>query len=56
MVKKQVKSIRLSEDNHRRLIILQGRIQAEEEEITSMDDVIDILITSYEISGKKSKK
>jgi hypothetical protein len=56
MAIKEIKSIRLSEDNHRRLIKLQGQIQAEQEETTSMDDVIDILVTFYEISKKKSKK
>jgi hypothetical protein len=48
-----IKTIRLSEDNHRRLIKLQGQIQADNEEATSMDDTIDVLVTSYEINKKK---
>ena len=56
MVVKEIKSIRLSKDNYTRLIKLQGQIQAEQEETTSMDDVIDVLTTFYEISKKKSKK
>lgn len=56
MVKKEIKSIRISGDNHTRLIKLQGRIQNEEEVVISMDDVIDILVTSYELGPKKSKK
>ena len=54
--KKVIRSIRLSDDNHRRLIKLQGQIQAETEETTSMDDVIDILVTFYDINIKKKSK
>ena len=54
--KKIIRSIRLSDDNHRRLIKLQGQIQADTEETTSMDDVIDILVTFYDISIKKKSK
>jgi hypothetical protein len=53
---KLIKSIRLSEENHRRLIKLQGQIQAENEEATSMDDAIDALLTFYEIGTKKKRK
>ena len=42
-----VKTIRLSDDNHRKLIKLQGIIQAEKEESTSMDDVIEELVKVY---------
>ena len=56
MVKKQIKSIRISKDNHTRLIKLEGRIQNEEERVISMDDVIDILVTSYELGPKKNRK
>jgi len=51
-----VKTIRISEENHTKLIKLQGQIQAEREETTSMDDTIDILLLTYKMKTKRRKK
>jgi len=51
-----VKTIRLSDDNHRKLIKLQGQIQAEKEETTSMDDVIEIILLTYKMKTKRKRK
>jgi hypothetical protein len=43
-----VKTIRLSNDDlHKELLKIQGKIQAESGEFTTMDDVIEILVTEY---------
>ncbi len=43
-----VKSIRLGKDElHKKLLIIQGEIQAKSGETTTMDDVIEELIRSY---------
>lgn len=48
-----VKSIRISKDElHKELLKIQGKIQAESGEFTTMDDVIEILVTEY---NKKHK-
>ncbi len=49
----KVKTIRISEENHTKLIKLQGQIQAEREEITSMDDVVEILLLTYKMKTKR---
>jgi len=50
-----VKTIRLSDEMHTELVILQGKIQSEKGETTSMDDVIEILTTVYKINSRKRK-
>jgi len=43
-----VKTIRLSRDElHTELLKIQGKIQSESGEFTSMDDVMKILIKTY---------
>lgn len=39
-----VKTIRLSDKNHRELLKIQGQIQAKSGEFTSMDDVLSQLV------------
>lgn len=48
-----IKTIRISEDNHTKLIKLQGQIQVEREEKTSMDNVIEILLLAYKMKRKR---
>ena len=49
-----VKSIRLGRDElHTDLIRLQGKIQAETGETTTMDDVIEILLLTYKMKAKR---
>jgi len=51
-----VKSIRIGRDEiHTELIRLQGRIQAEEGRVISMDDLMEILLISYKMKTKKKK-
>ena len=42
-----VKTLRISEQNHREMLKIQGGIQAKSGEFTSMDDVIASLIKEY---------
>lgn len=43
-----VKTIRISNDDlHKELLKIQGKIQAESGEFTTMDDVIEELVTEY---------
>ena len=51
-----VKTIRLDDGIHKERIIVQGEIQMETGEVTSMSDVIDFLLTTYDINKKKRKK
>ena len=48
-----VKTIRLDDGIHKELVVVQGEIQMETGEVTSMSDVIDFLLTTYDISKKK---
>jgi len=48
-----VKTLRISEENHRKLLKIQGQIQAKTGEFTIMDDVITELVEAYK---KKSRK
>ena len=49
-----VKSIRLGRDElHTDLIRLQGKIQSETGETTTMDDVIEILLLTYKMKTKR---
>ncbi len=49
-----VKSIRIGRDElHTELIKLQGKIQSETGETTTMDDLIEILLLSYKMKTKK---
>jgi hypothetical protein len=42
-----VKTLRISDGNHKEMLKIQGRIQAELGEMTSMDDVIAELVKSF---------
>jgi len=42
-----VKTLRISESNHRDMMKIQGQIQAKSGEFTSMDDVIADLVKEY---------
>jgi len=51
-----VKSIRLGRDElHTDLIRLQGKIQAERGETTTMDDISEIILLTYKMKTKKKK-
>jgi len=47
-----VKTLRISDSNHRDMMKIQGQIQAKSGEFTSMDDVIAELVKSFR---KKSR-
>ena len=47
-----VKTLRISDENHRDMMKIQGQIQAKSGEFTSMDDVIAELVKSFR---KKSR-
>jgi len=47
-----VKTLRISDENHRDMMKIQGQIQAKSGEFTSMDDVIAKMVESY----KKKRK
>jgi len=48
-----VKTIRISKDElHKELLKIQGKLQSESGEFTSMDDVIEALVNEY---NKKHK-
>lgn len=47
-----VKTIRISDENHKELLKIQGELQAESGEFTSMDDTIQKIVDLY----KKKKK
>ena len=42
-----VKTLRISDVNHIEMMKIQGKIQAESGEYTSMDDVIEHLVKSF---------
>jgi hypothetical protein len=42
-----VKTLRISDENHKEMLKIQGKIQAELGEMTSMDDVIAELVKSF---------
>jgi len=42
-----VKTLRISDENHRDMMKIQGQIQAKTGEFTSMDDVIAELVKIY---------
>jgi len=42
-----VKTLRISEENHKDMLKLQGQIQAKSGEFTTMDDVIAELVRVY---------
>lgn len=47
-----VKTLRISDKNHKEMLKIQGEIQAKSGEFTSMDDVISKMVESY----KKKRK
>ena len=42
-----VKTLRISEENHKNVLKIQGEIQAKTGEYTSMDDVIEELARAF---------
>lgn len=42
-----VKTLRISDENHKEMLKIQGEIQAKSGEFTSMDDVIALLSKLY---------
>lgn len=42
-----VKTLRISDENHKEMLKIQGEIQAKSGEFTSMDDVIQELVRMY---------
>ena len=42
-----VKTLRISDGNHKEMLKIQGQIQAKSGEFTSMDDVIAELVRSF---------
>lgn len=42
-----VKTLRISDENHKEMLKIQGEIQAKSGEFTSMDDVIEYLVKTY---------
>jgi predicted CopG family antitoxin len=42
-----VKTIRISDENHKELLKIQGEIQSETGEFTSMDDAIAGMVEAY---------
>lgn len=42
-----VKTLRISDENHKEMLKIQGKIQAKSGEFTSMDDVIADLVKSF---------
>jgi len=42
-----VKTLRISDENHTEMLKIQGMIQAQSGEFTSMDDVIAELVKSF---------
>jgi len=42
-----VKTLRISDVNHKEMLKIQGDIQAKSGEFTSMDDVIENLVNDY---------
>ena len=42
-----VKTLRISDENHKEMLKIQGKIQAKSGEFTSMDDVIAELAKSF---------
>lgn len=47
-----VKTLRISDTNHKDMLKIQGQIQAKSGEFTSMDDVIEYLVKDF----KKKKR
>jgi len=42
-----VKTLRISDENHKEMLKIQGQIQAKSGEFTSMDDVIAELVKAF---------
>lgn len=47
-----VKTIRISDENHKELLKIQGELQAESGEFTSMDDAIAKMVDAYKKKHK----
>lgn len=50
-----IKTLRVSEKNHKELVVIQSKIQIKDQEIRSMDHVMAKLIACYKIYGGKMK-
>ncbi len=48
-----VKTLRISDENHREMLKIQGEIQAKSGEFTSMDDVIANLVRSFKSKHRR---
>ena len=48
-----VKTLRISEGNHKEMLKIQGQIQAQSGEFTTMDDVIAELVRVFRSKHKK---
>jgi len=42
-----VKTLRISDENHKEMLKIQGEIQAKSGKFTSMDDVIQHMVKTY---------
>ena len=52
-IKNMVKTLRITDNNHKEMMKIQGEIQSRSGENTSMDTVIDELVTSYRRTHSK---
>ena len=48
-----VKTLRISDEVHKEVMKIQGEIQAESGEFTSMDETISRMVTAYRKSHRK---
>ncbi len=48
-----VKTLRISDENHRNVLKIQGQIQSKSGEYTSMDDVIAELVDTYRVKHRR---
>jgi len=48
-----VKTLRISDEVHKEVMKIQGEIQAESGEFTSMDDAISAMVAAYRKSRKR---
>ena len=48
-----VKTLRISDSNHKEMLKVQGQIQAKTGEFTSMDDVVAELVKTYRTKHRR---
>ena len=51
-IQQMVKTIRISDENHKELLKIQGELQSESGEFTSMDDAIAEMVEVYKKKHK----